>query len=618
MVSPALARCRSVSHPPTPPERLHTNDRDINNTRKTPDRLSNPDNGCPGLVNQLQQPQTRPISQEQLVAEVKGIYAGLVIVESKCIEADNAQLPQPGANLNQEQWQALIGLHRTLLHEHHDFFLASQHPSASQALRRQASKYAAMPARMWRHGMHSFLKSLRQHLGSSEDIQCFIYMAYSMMALLYETVPALEETWMGCLRDLGRYRMAIEDGIWDIEIWPSEFLHRYSKTSDIIPTIERLHRRLAVLSRACALLHLHHHTKWTYYRLPLASERVRIENESIQWPYFGTSEFGEMSDYDALLSNHESLERFLFLERQRKSWRGVSHRAPLMTPFKFHAHEGCRSFRSALTMMRTPTHQLLGFGRFAVPISDAYVGEHAQARPEKTGITFIKSYRGCTGYSRWLWYLTKVLSYATWVMVLDILPTAYASPNSIDVGGSGSSAKHIVESEWSSALAWHPLLGTLTLSTFGAVYLLGEPLFFYGLAMGLYAGGFLLMAFVGHLPFHTLFHVWTMCAVYTIVWSYYDTLNLSPIRREINVLSAIFIGLALDIIISSAFITGSSIEFGGQDSLSGPVMVATFLLPCVSFSTFLCGRVRNALCMLKDFWFNNETNQEQMYAPPGL
>jgi hypothetical protein len=75
------------------------------------------------------QPETRPISQEQLVAEVKGIYAGLVMVEAKCIEVDNKQASlaqaDPGAQpkLNNEQWQALIALHRTLLHEHHDFFL---------------------------------------------------------------------------------------------------------------------------------------------------------------------------------------------------------------------------------------------------------------------------------------------------------------------------------------------------------------------------------------------------------------------------------------------------------------------------------------------------------------
>lgn len=111
------------------------------------------------------QPETRPISQEQLVAEVKGIYAGLVMVEAKCIEVDNKQAtlasePAGHPKLNNEQWQALIALHRTLLHEHHDFFLASQHPSASPALRRLAAKYA-MPARMWRHGIHSFLELLR-------------------------------------------------------------------------------------------------------------------------------------------------------------------------------------------------------------------------------------------------------------------------------------------------------------------------------------------------------------------------------------------------------------------------------------------------------------------------
>lgn len=39
----------------------------------------------------IKQPEIRPISQEQLVAEVKGIYAGLVMVESKCIEVDNEQ-----------------------------------------------------------------------------------------------------------------------------------------------------------------------------------------------------------------------------------------------------------------------------------------------------------------------------------------------------------------------------------------------------------------------------------------------------------------------------------------------------------------------------------------------
>ena len=54
----------------------------------------------------------------------------------------------------------------TLLHEHHDFFLASQHPSASSALSKLAAKYS-MPARVWRHGIHAFLEVLRHRLPDS-------------------------------------------------------------------------------------------------------------------------------------------------------------------------------------------------------------------------------------------------------------------------------------------------------------------------------------------------------------------------------------------------------------------------------------------------------------------
>ena len=37
----------------------------------------------------MKEPETPPISQEQLAAEVKGIYAGLEMVETKCMEVDN-------------------------------------------------------------------------------------------------------------------------------------------------------------------------------------------------------------------------------------------------------------------------------------------------------------------------------------------------------------------------------------------------------------------------------------------------------------------------------------------------------------------------------------------------
>ena len=212
-------------------------------------------------TSMLRQPETRPISHDQLVVEVKGIYAGLVMVEAKCIEVDEKQTTsatdKDGSRkqtFTNDQWRSLIALHKQLLHEHHDFFLASQHPSASSNLSKLAAKYS-MPARMWRHGIHAFLEVLRHRLPQSLDhMLAFIYIAYSMMALLYETVPSFEDTWIECLGDLGRYRMAIEDDEpRDREVWSNVAKYWYSKASDKSPTIGRLYHHLAILAKPYSL-----------------------------------------------------------------------------------------------------------------------------------------------------------------------------------------------------------------------------------------------------------------------------------------------------------------------------------------------------------------------------
>lgn len=207
------------------------------------------------------QPETRPITQEQLLNEVKGIYAGLVMVEKKCVEIDQQQAATTN-KLTNEQWQALIALHRTLLHEHHDFFLASQHPSSSPALKRLAAKYA-MPARMWRHGIHSFLELLRHRLPDSLDhMLSFVYLAYSMMALLMESVPSFEDTWIECLGDLARYRMAIEEvDMRDREVWACVARMWYDKAADKSPNVGRIQHHLAVLARPNIVQQLFYYSK---------------------------------------------------------------------------------------------------------------------------------------------------------------------------------------------------------------------------------------------------------------------------------------------------------------------------------------------------------------------
>ncbi|KAK3645807.1 hypothetical protein LTR22_014575 [Elasticomyces elasticus] len=177
------------------------------------------------------EPGCSPFSEDQLTVDIKGIYAGLVIVEAKCISLDAAQASN-SAELEKSQWQALIALHRILLYEHHDFLMATQHPSPTAALKALPTKYS-MPARMWKHGIHAFLEVLRHRRPSSEDYMLFfINLAYQMMALPYETTPIFLDTWIECLGALARYRMAIEEEKEPYAQWGYVAASWYIKASD--------------------------------------------------------------------------------------------------------------------------------------------------------------------------------------------------------------------------------------------------------------------------------------------------------------------------------------------------------------------------------------------------
>ncbi|PZD23657.1 EST1-DNA-bind domain containing protein [Pyrenophora tritici-repentis] len=189
------------------------------------------------------------------------------MVEEKCRNVDHAQAAaaaqevEARTNLASDHWNALIALHRTLLHEHHDFFLASQHPSSSPALRRLAGEYS-MPARMWCHGIYTFLQLLRRRLPESMDYMlAFIHLAYQMVALLYETVPAFEDMWMECLGNIGYYRITIEKDVSDRDMWIGVARSWYVKAADKNPTVGRLYHHLAILARPRVLLQMYYHSR---------------------------------------------------------------------------------------------------------------------------------------------------------------------------------------------------------------------------------------------------------------------------------------------------------------------------------------------------------------------
>jgi hypothetical protein len=63
----------------------------LNHTNSNVAPHSNNDDYIEPAGKILLQPETRPITQDQLVNEVKGIYASLVMVEKKCVEIDQQQ-----------------------------------------------------------------------------------------------------------------------------------------------------------------------------------------------------------------------------------------------------------------------------------------------------------------------------------------------------------------------------------------------------------------------------------------------------------------------------------------------------------------------------------------------
>jgi hypothetical protein len=120
---------------------------------------------------------TRIFSQEPLVAEVRAIYAGLAMVESKCIEVDKTLRPlyKPGGN----PWHHLNAFYDTLLHGPRDFILLQWHhdsflaPRVYPTLRtRTVAAKDAMPAHDY-DWVWSLIDSKRRRYGLLPP-RCFL------------------------------------------------------------------------------------------------------------------------------------------------------------------------------------------------------------------------------------------------------------------------------------------------------------------------------------------------------------------------------------------------------------------------------------------------------------
>jgi hypothetical protein len=122
------------------------------------------------------------------------------------------------------------------------------------------------------------LELLRHRLPDSLDqMLTFVYLAYSMMALLMESVPSFEETWIECLGDLARYRMAIEEAdLRDREVWSGVARMWYNKAADKSPNMGRIQHHLAVLARPNIVQQLFYYSKTLVSVTPFQNARESV------------------------------------------------------------------------------------------------------------------------------------------------------------------------------------------------------------------------------------------------------------------------------------------------------------------------------------------------------
>ena len=105
----------------------------------------------------------------------------------------------------------------------------------------------------------------------------FVYLAYQMMGLLMESVPAFHETWIECLGDLARYRMAIEEAdMRDRETWSNVARMWYNKAADRSPETGRIQHHLAVLARPNIVCQLFYYSKALISVTPFPNARDSI------------------------------------------------------------------------------------------------------------------------------------------------------------------------------------------------------------------------------------------------------------------------------------------------------------------------------------------------------
>ncbi|KAI1413777.1 hypothetical protein F5Y13DRAFT_198144 [Hypoxylon sp. FL1857] len=471
--------------------------------------------------------------------------------------------------ISDEQWQAIMELQRALLQKHPDFFLASQQPSVSSTTPRQESKHD-MPVRMWRHDIDPPTEATCYRRPYwLEHMLTFILTAYSMMALLYDTVPAFNDAWTGCLGDSEGYAASIENvDIGDREAWTSVSQRWCANAPNKAPNTGRLSYHLAILAILAIIAlpnpiqKLYYYTKSFCVSIPSISTQKFVETLSPPDPDPTSSHYSPQIHIDrAFLGSHDTL---------------------------FNKPLG--NFVSIGGTFVTWCSSSVDRGK----VAPTWPGYQAPVGRKRRIYRRNSRQFGVNGIGSVMRSLHPLL----WTSLVSHIPMGSASPT--------QRIPNIQEVKPHDTLAfiiaWYTcLLGAVVGYIFLSVYH-QDGWSFLGLGMGVSAWAYLVMVLVGDVPLDVIVSAGIVCAVFTSLWTSYD-LRESGMRQSRQQLAKYCIvtgAVLLDIAISLSVTPTSNPLLGAQKPPSPGFMMSVLAVPCATLSVVLCKTIRTVGAILAE------------------
>jgi hypothetical protein len=206
------------------------------------------------LDQPLDQVREQPCTPEKVASEVEKRHAYLRLAEDRCYIAQKNTISK---DMTQEQWANFHTLHKQFHQWCIDLTYASNHPTASEAVREMPHKLS-IGERMWNKGIYPVIKLLQDGAPSSYLFE-FYDTATQSIDMLLKASPRLETICFESLGHLAQYRAAVDSetqaACLDIaSSW-------YTKAAALHPETGRYPYYVAVLARPSPLKQLFYYIK---------------------------------------------------------------------------------------------------------------------------------------------------------------------------------------------------------------------------------------------------------------------------------------------------------------------------------------------------------------------